>query len=137
MAHLDLSPMITALSRSPADSDLHCGRLRHIPNGHRVEFDSQGGTARIETRCDCASLRISLDQSRELEGAFLGWKESYWRVVRINRDFASHFDRRLWPRLSTYLERCIQAGLTALGRLASFRRSRSDPQAVAGQIPAE
>ncbi|MGK9233190.1 hypothetical protein KXS07_16170 [Inquilinus limosus] len=142
MAYLDVSPMIAALRTSPAEFDISRGLLRHRPSGHRVVFDPLGGSARIEARCDCALLRVSQQQSRELTHAFHEWEETYWRVVRINREFASHFDRRFWPRLATHLERILQAGLAALERLVPARRSRSgesttDRGPVAPPMPAE
>jgi hypothetical protein len=107
-----------------------------------VIFDPLGGSARIEAECDCALLRISYQQSRELTEAYHDWEETYWRVVRINRDFASHFDRRFWPRLATHLERVLQAGLAAFERLNPARRSRSventaDRNTAAPPMPAE
>ncbi|MGF6231464.1 hypothetical protein QFZ27_005419 [Inquilinus ginsengisoli] len=142
MAYLDVSPMIVALRTSPAEFDLRRGLLRHKPSGHRVIFDPLGGSARIEAECDCALLRISYQQSRELTEAYHDWEETYWRVVRINRDFASHFDRRFWPRLATHLERVLQAGLAAFERLNPARRSRSventaDRNTAAPPMPAE
>lgn len=125
MAYLDVSPMIVALRTSPAEFDIRRGLLRHKPSGHRVVFDPLGGSARIEAECDCALLRISYQQSRELTEAYHDWEETYWRVVRINRDFASHFDRRFWPRLTTHIERILRVGLTALERLVSARGPRS------------
>jgi hypothetical protein len=125
MAYLDVSPMIVALRTSPTEFDIRRGLLRHKPSGHRVMFDPLGGSARIEAECDCALLRISYQQSRELTEAYHDWEETYWRVVRINRDFASHFDRRFWPRLATHLERIVQAGLAAFERLVPARHSRS------------
>lgn len=130
MAYLDVSPMIVALRTSPAEFDISRGLLRHRPSGHRVVFDPLGGSARIEARCDCALLRISYKQSCELTEAYHDWEETYWRVVRINRDFASHFDRRFRPRLATHLERILQAGLAALGWLVSARRSGSADRTV-------
>jgi hypothetical protein len=124
MAYLDVSPMIVALRTSPTEFDIRRGLLRHKPSGHRVMFDPLGGSARIEAECDCALLRISYQQSRELTEAYHDWEETYWRVVRINRDFASHFDRRFWPRLATHLERIVQAGLAAFERLVPARHSR-------------
>jgi hypothetical protein len=142
MAYLDVSPMIVALRTSPAEFDIRRGLLRHKPSGHRVMFDPLGGSARIEAECDCALLRISYQQSRELTEAYHNWEETYWRGVRINRDFASHFDRRFWPRLATHLERIVQAGLAAFERLVPARRSGSGestapPAAAVPPMPAE
>jgi hypothetical protein len=142
MAYLDVSPMIVALRTSPAEFDISRGLLRHKPSGHRVVFDSLGESARIEARCDCAFLRVSHQQSRELKDAFFEWEESYWRVVRINREFASHFDRRFGPRLATHLERILRAGQAAFEWLVPARRSRVeestvDRDAAAPPMPAE
>ncbi len=91
MAYLDVSPMISALSDSPGDFDMSRGQLRHMPSGHKVVFDAFGGSARIDAQCECATLRISREQSVELLAAFRAWKQDYWRAVEINRDFADHF----------------------------------------------
>ncbi|MGH6818818.1 MAG: hypothetical protein ACREC1_08615 [Methylovirgula sp.] len=91
MAYLDVSPMIGALCESPYDFDMSGGRLRHMPSGHRVVFDPFGGNARIDAFCACATLQISRPQSAELLMAFRQWKQDYWRVVEINREFAGHF----------------------------------------------
>jgi|GEM_PF-4029212 len=125
MAYLDVSPMIVALRTAPTEFDIRRGLLRHKPSGHRVLFDPLGGSARIEANCDCALLRISYKQSCELTEAYHQWEDTYWRSVRINRDFASHFDRRFWPRLTTHLERILQAGRAAFERMVPARRPRS------------
>ncbi len=91
MAYLDVSPMIGALRECPSDFDMSRGQLRHMPSGHKVVFDAFGGSARIDAQCECATLRISREQSVELLAAFRAWKQDYWRVVEINRDFADHF----------------------------------------------
>jgi hypothetical protein len=91
MAYLDVSPMIGALSDSPSYFDMSRGQLRHMPSGHKVVFDAFGGSARIDAQCECATLRISREQSVELLAAFRAWKQDYWRLVEINRDFADHF----------------------------------------------
>jgi hypothetical protein len=107
MATLDVSPMIGALRECPSDFDMSRGQLRHMPSGHRVVFDAFGGSARIDAQCECATLRISLEQSRELLVAFREWQQDYWRAVEINRDFADHFQpsfaRQLCARLLNYL----------------------------------
>jgi hypothetical protein len=107
MAYLDVSPMIGALHNSPSDFDMSRGQLRHMPSSHKVVFDAFGGSARIDAQCECATLRISLEQSRELLAAFREWKQDYWRVVEINRDFADHFRpgfvQRLCVRALNYL----------------------------------
>jgi hypothetical protein len=91
MAYLDVSPMIQALGDSPSDFDMSRGQLRHMPSGHKVVFDAFGGSARIDAQCECATLRISREQSVELLAAFRTWKQDYWRAVEINREFADHF----------------------------------------------
>lgn len=107
MAYLDVNPMIVALRDRPSDFDISGGRLRHMPSGHKVVFEPFGGGARIDAFCSCATLRISPKQSRELLVALQEWKETYWRVVEINRDFAGHFQpsvlRQLGVKLLTYL----------------------------------
>jgi hypothetical protein len=134
MAYLDVSPMIAALRTAPAEFDIKRGMLRHKPSGHKVLFDPLGGTARIEARCDCALLRISYKQSCELTEAYQRWEEAYWQVARINRDFASHFDRRFWPRLATHLERILQAGRAALEKILPVRRSQ-ESESTAARVP--
>ncbi len=103
MAYLDVSPMISALRESPSDFDMSRGRLRHMPSGHRVVFDPFGGSARIDADCDCATLRISREQSQELLTAFRQWKQDYWRTVEINRDFAEHFRPSFARRMCVWL----------------------------------
>lgn len=107
MAYLDVSPMIGALRECPSDFDMSKGQLRHMPSGHRIEFDAFVGSARIHADCACATLRVSSEQSRQLLAAFRQWKRDYWRVVEINRDFAGHFRpsfaRRLCVRALNYL----------------------------------
>jgi hypothetical protein len=129
MPDLDVSPMIAALRDSPPDFDMRSGRLRHIPSGHKVVFDPFGGSARIEAHCDCATLHVSRKQSRELQLAYLDWKERYWRTVQINREFASHFDRgRRWRALADRVFASLRHAMSALWqrgdrsrRLASAR----------------
>jgi hypothetical protein len=107
MAYLDVSPMIGALHNSPSDFDVSRGQLRHMSSGHRVVFDAFGGSARIDAQCECATLRISLEQSKQLLAAFREWKQDYWRAVEINREFADHFRpsfaRRVCVRVLNYL----------------------------------
>jgi hypothetical protein len=107
MAYLDVSPMIGALHSSPSDFDMSRGQLRHMPSGHKVVFDAFGGAARIDAQCECATLRISLQQSKQLLAAFREWKQDYWRTVEINREFSEHFRpgfaRRVCVRALNYL----------------------------------
>ena len=144
MPDLDVSPMIAALRACPTDFDMKSGRLHHIPSGHRVVFDPFGGSARIEARCDCATLHISRKQSRELQLAYLDWKETYWRTVQINREFAAHFDRRArWRALAGHVLASLRHGMSMLWQqndrsrwLASSRTTdQNSAYAVDGSPP--
>jgi hypothetical protein len=90
MAYLDVSPMITALRTQASDFELSRGWLKHAPSRHRFKFDRYGNVS-IDAHCDCASLSVAPEQSRELWQEFQVWREVYWRPVEINREFASHF----------------------------------------------
>lgn len=90
MAYLDVSPMITALRTQSSDFELSRGWLKHAPSRHRFRFDKYGNVT-IDAHCDCASLSVAPEQSRELWQEFQVWREVYWRPVEINREFASHF----------------------------------------------
>jgi hypothetical protein len=103
MAYLDVSPMIGALRECPSDFDMSRGHLRHMPSGHKVVFDAFGGSARIDAQCECATLRISREQSVELLAAFRAWKQDYWRMVEINREFAGHFQPSFLHRACVWL----------------------------------
>lgn len=102
MAYLDVSPMIAALRDTPSDFDMSGSQLRHMPSGHKVVFDAFGGAARIDAQCACTTLRISLEQTRDLFAAFRQWKQDYWRGVEINRDFADHFQPGLLRRFCVW-----------------------------------
>ena len=87
---LDLSPMIQALKFQPSDFELSGGWLVHVPSRHRFKFGSFGRLT-IDAHCGCASLRARREQEGDLMTAFDQWRFDYWRVVEINREFASHF----------------------------------------------
>jgi hypothetical protein len=124
MSYLDVTPMIAALRTRPEDFDVNQGRLRHLPSGHRVIFDPLVGDARIDAHCECSSLSISRHQSRELRAAFEQWTSSYWRVVRINREFEAHFGHSLWRRLCVRLLRYVLEGRRLpTASISEFRRS--------------
>jgi hypothetical protein len=54
--------------------------LLHVPSRHRVAFAAQG-YARIHTRCACAELSVSREQSAEMKATIAWWEESYWRPL--------------------------------------------------------
>jgi hypothetical protein len=107
MATLDLAPAIAAIRARPEEFEFAGGGLRHLPSRHTFRF-SEDGDVNVDADCYCASLRTSREQGRVFQAAFKEWHTSYWRVVTINREFASHFEppglwRRLAVRLLTYL----------------------------------
>ena len=89
---LDLTPMISALQFQPTDFEFSRGWLTHVPSRHRFEFDNKGRVT-IDARCDCSGQSIRREQNDQLFRAFSAWKQSYWRPLEINREFASHFKR--------------------------------------------
>lgn len=90
MAYLDVSPMITTLRTRPDEFEMMRGRLHHIPSRHSFAFD-QNGNATVHAQCNCAWLSVTREQSREMAVAMDQWKDTYWRAIEINREFASHF----------------------------------------------
>jgi hypothetical protein len=90
MAYLNITPTIDAMRLRPSDFELRRGNLVHTPSRHTFRFN-RWGSARVDAECDCALLLISLEQSRDLKAAFDVWRNEYWRVVEINREFAAHF----------------------------------------------
>ena len=76
MAYLDVSPMITALRTQSSDFELSRGWLKHAPSRHRFRFDKYGNVT-IDAHCDCASLSVAPEQSRELWQEFQVWREVY------------------------------------------------------------
>jgi hypothetical protein len=97
MAYLDVSPMITALQRSPDQFAFATGSLHHIPSGHSFEFD-RSGLVDLRAQCACSHLEISRDQEKQLFEAFRTWQVSYWRPLEINKQFADHFALSWWQR---------------------------------------
>ena len=107
MAYLDLSPMMTALRSRPDEFELVRGRVNHIPSRHSFGLDPHGN-ATVHAQCNCAWLSVSREQSREMAIAIDNWKDTYWRAVEINREFASHFERpgllrRIWRAVANVL----------------------------------
>jgi hypothetical protein len=107
MAYLDLNPMITALRTRPDEFEMIRGRLNHIPSRHSFGFDPHGN-ATVHAQCNCAWLSVTREQSREMAVALDTWKDTYWRAVEINREFASHFKRpnvlvRMWRAIANVL----------------------------------
>ena len=97
--YLDVSPMISALQFQPADFEYKHGWLRHVPSRHRFHFD-QSGQVTIDAVCGCAGHSVSSEQGEELFTAFKTWRQSYWRPLEIDREFASHFRTpNAWVRL--------------------------------------
>ncbi len=128
MTYLDVSPMITALRRSPSDFEMQRGWLHHFPSRHAFKFDREGNV-RLHAHCDCAMLSVRQEQSRELWQAYQDWHVSYWRPVEINREFASHFRE---PNALRRLLRRITAGMRR-----RFLRRAEGQSAAESMVPAE
>jgi len=93
MPYLDISPMMTALRKTPDGFDLSDGWLTHIGSWHSFRF-GPGDQVEIRAACNCSLLTIRPDQLPELSRCFREWESNYWRPLQINREFASHFTRR-------------------------------------------
>lgn len=93
MTYLDVAPMMVALRSTPDEFEMNLGWLRHIPSEHAFRFDPDG-RVHIAAQCNCAVLAVRREQQQELYDAFQAWHASYWRVLEINREFASHFRPR-------------------------------------------
>lgn len=87
---LNVEPMIQALHFQPTDFEFERGWLLHVPSHHRFQFDRSGNVS-IDAVCGCAGLSARREQAAELYSAFNTWKDTYWRSVEIDREFASHF----------------------------------------------
>lgn len=105
MPYLDVTPLITALRSTPQEFDLSSGWLCHLRSSHsfRVGFDDR---VQIRAVCDCVLLAVRPEQEREFAAGFREWQASYWQPLKINREFAAHFARRLrllqWMIDATY-----------------------------------
>lgn len=97
MPYLDISPMITALRTAPDEFELVEGWLNHTRSSHSVRFDGNDD-AELRAACNCTLLAIRSEQRRELTQCFREWEDSYWRPLQINREFASHFLRKVGLR---------------------------------------
>jgi hypothetical protein len=123
--------MIRALRDDPEAFEIRHNCIRHRPSRHWLAFDDQGN-ARIFSRCSCAELPISRDQSEALMIAAAAWEDKYWRpmmaqeaaarrVAEISRQFARHFRRR------SRLQRVLDACLSLIGVLTEEPADFSDP----------
>jgi hypothetical protein len=92
MAYLDVSPMTAALRTTPEMFEMDHGWLHHLPSHHRFSFGPKGDV-QLSAQCDCSLLAVKPDQEAELAVAFGEWRQSYWRAIEINREFAAHFAR--------------------------------------------
>lgn len=108
MAYLDLSPAIAALRARPEEFEFSDDALHHLSSRHRFRFDSEGDV-RIDALCDCSLLRARPEQARSFHAAYREWHASYWRPLEINREFASHFEPRLWRQAAIWLLRRLLA----------------------------
>lgn len=107
MIYLDVNPLIESLRTVPEDFSLKGRWLSHRSSSHDFGFNPDGGV-QIRATCDCAELLVKPEQQRALYDGFREWEASYWRPLRINREFASHFHhrvslRRILIRLATRL----------------------------------
>ncbi len=93
MSYLDVSPMMNALRVSPEQFEMTEGWLRHRSSWHSFRF-GPNDDVEIRAACDCAMLAIRPEQRSALASSFRQWESAYWRPMQINREFASHFERR-------------------------------------------
>ena len=90
MPYLDVSPMMTALTKTPDRFELSGGWLTHIGSWHSFRF-GPGDQVEIRAACNCSLLAIRPDQLPALSRCFHDWESTYWGPLQINREFASHF----------------------------------------------
>ena len=90
MSHLELAPAIAALRARPQDFELRDNALHHLGSRHSFRFRGEDQVW-IEAVCGCSVLQATPEQSRILHQEFQQWRESYWRPLEINREFAAHF----------------------------------------------
>jgi hypothetical protein len=93
MPYLDVSPMMSALRRTPHEFEFAGGWLNHIGSSHSFRF-GPGEHVEIRAACNCSLLAVRPDQLPELSKCFREWDNEYWRPLQINREFASHFAGR-------------------------------------------
>lgn len=100
MSYLDVSPMMNALRTAPEQFELTDGWLHHRASWHSFRFGPDDDVE-IRAACDCAVLAVRPEQRSALAACYRQWESSYWRPLQINREFASHFERRpgLIPQL--------------------------------------
>jgi hypothetical protein len=125
--------MIAALRERPDEFEMRRGWLAHKPSRHYVRFGSDG-TVSFEALCDCTTLAIRPEEARELHAAFRTWQQDYWHPLQVNRQFASHFQRRRlrrllgtvaasWERLRDALAPRQWRSLPATARVRSAKRA--------------
>ncbi len=106
MSYLDVNPMMESLRTTPEDFSLKGKWLSHRSSRHGFAFDPDGHV-QIRAACECAQLLVKPEQERALYNSFRDWETNYWRPLRINREFASHFRGSSWRgkliRLATRL----------------------------------
>ena len=93
MPYLDVNPMMTALRTAPEEFELVSGWLHHIRSRHSFRF-SPDDQVEIRAACNCALLAVRPEQEHQLAACFREWHSNFWRPLEINREFASHFERR-------------------------------------------
>jgi len=91
MSYLDVSPMMTALSKTPEAFQLSQGWLTHLGSWHSFRFGPGDDQVELRAACNCALLAIRPDQLPALSKSFREWESSYWQPLQINREFAAHF----------------------------------------------
>lgn len=127
IGYLDISPLIRSLATRPQDFEMQGPWLRHAPSCHRFKVDRQG-TVRIDAACDCALLNVRREQGRELWATFEKWYELHWRIVEINKEFASHFSKpNAWL---SFRRRLFRRGRRALVGHSGSELSRARQQQI-------
>lgn len=95
MSYLDVNPMMETMRTRPEDFSLRGKWLLHRSSFHAFAFD-RSGKVQIRAACECAYMQVKPEQERALYDCFRVWEASYWRPLRVNREFASHFRHRSW-----------------------------------------
>ena len=102
MSYLDVSPMMESLRTVPEDFSLKGKWLSHRSSRHGFYFGPDG-KVQIRAACECSQFLIKPDQERALYDCFREWEMNYWRPLRANREFASHFRGHSWRGIAIRL----------------------------------
>ncbi len=130
MTYLDVNPVMDALRTTPEDFSLSGKWLSHRGSRHAFGFNDEG-RVQIRAACECAFLQVKPEQERALYECYRVWEASYWRPLRINREFAIHFQHHSWRgaviRLATRLAMSLAEETLEIknGKSPFFSKGRS------------